>query len=302
MSTLSEMITEEEYDDCMKGLVLAGGTGKRMWPMTIATSKQLLPVHNKPLIFYPISVLMHADIREIALITTPYDQIFFQKLLGDGSAFGLKISYLVQENPEGIAQSFIIAKEFIGKDDVALILGDNLFYGSNFLEILSKKIKKKGATIFTYSVSNPSEYGVLNLDSEDKPTLVEEKPNNPKSNLAITGLYFFDNKVVQYAETIKPSKRGELEITEIMQIYVDNMDLDYVKLPTGTAWLDTGTPNSLSDASQFVRVLEDRTGKKIACLEEISYNKGWITKSELQIRVKYFGNSSYGKYLESLEC
>lgn len=302
MPTLSEMITEEEYDKDMKGIVLAGGTGKRMWPMTIATSKQLLPVHNKPLIFYPISVLMHADIREIALITTPYDQIFFQKLLGDGSAFGLKISYLVQENPEGIAQSFIIAKEFIGKDDVALILGDNLFYGSNFLEILSKKIKKKGATIFTYSVSNPSEYGVLNLDSEDKPTLVEEKPSNPKSNLAITGLYFFDNKVVQYAETIKPSKRGELEITEIMQIYVDDMDLDYVKLPTGTVWLDTGTPNSLSDASQFVRVLEDRTGKKIACLEEISYNKRWITKSELQIRVKYFGNSSYGKYLESLEC
>lgn len=296
------MITEEGYDEGMKGIVLAGGTGKRMWPMTIATSKQLLPVHNKPLIFYPISVLMYADIREIALITTPYDQIFFQKLLGDGSAFGLKISYLVQENPEGIAQSFIIAKEFIGKDDVALILGDNLFYGSNFFEILSKKTKKKGATIFTYSVSNPSEYGVLNLDSEDKPTLVEEKPNNPKSNLAITGLYFFDNKVVQYAETIKPSKRGELEITEIMQIYVDDMDLDYVNLPTGTAWLDTGTPNSLSDASQFVRVLEDRTGKKIACLEEISYNKGWITKSELQIRVKYFGNSSYGKYLESLEC
>jgi len=284
----------------MKGIVLAGGTGKRMWPMTIATSKQMLPIHNKPLIYYPISILMYAEIREIVLITTPFDQVFFQKLLGNGSAFGLRISYLVQENPEGIAQSFIIAKEFIGNDDVALILGDNLFYGSSLLEMLPKRINKKGATIFTYSVSNPSEYGVLNLDSDNKPKLVEEKPKYPKSDLAITGLYFFDNKVIKYADKIKPSKRGELEITDLMQIYIDEMDLDYIKLPAGTAWLDTGTPNSLGDASQFVRVLEDRTGKKIACLEEIAYNKGWINKNELRIRIDYFGNSSYGKYLESI--
>lgn len=284
----------------MKGIVLAGGTGKRMWPMTIATSKQMLPIHNKPLIYYPISILMYADIREIVIITTPFDQVFFQKLLGNGSTFGLRISYLVQENPEGIAQSFIIAKEFIGNDDVALILGDNLFYGSSLLEMLPKRINKKGATVFTYSVSNPSEYGVLNLDSDNKPKLVEEKPKYPKSDLAITGLYFFDNKVIKYADKIKPSKRGELEITDIMQIYIDDMDLDYIKLPAGTAWLDTGTPNSLGDASQFVRVLEDRTGKKIACLEEIAYNKGWINKNELRIRIDYFGNSSYGKYLESI--
>lgn len=284
----------------MKGIVLAGGTGKRLWPMTIATSKQMLPIHNKPLIYYPISILMYAGIREIALITTRFDQIFFQKLLGNGSEFGLKISYLIQENPEGIAQSFIVAKDFIGSNDVALILGDNLFYGSSLLEILPKKMKNKGGTVFTYSVSNPSDYGVLNLDSNGKPKFVEEKPQNPQSDLAITGLYFFDNKVIEYAEKIKPSKRGELEITDIIQIYIDNNDLDHFNLPAGTAWLDTGTPNSLSDASQFVRVLEDRTGKKIACLEEIAFHNGWIKESDLQLKINNFGNNSYGKYLQSI--
>jgi glucose-1-phosphate thymidylyltransferase len=284
----------------MKGIVLAGGTGKRLWPMTIATSKQMLPIHNKPLIYYPISILMYAGIREIALITTPFDQIFFQKLLGNGSEFGLKISYLIQENPEGIAQSFIVAKDFIGSDDVALILGDNLFYGSSLLETLPKKMNDKGGTVFTYSVSNPSDYGVLNLDSNGKPKFVEEKPKNPKSDLAITGLYFFDNKVIEYAEIIKPSKRGELEITDIIQIYIDDNDLDHFNLPAGTAWLDTGTPNSLSDASQFVRVLEDRTGKKIACLEEIAFHNGWIKESDLQLKINHFGNNSYGQYLQSI--
>jgi glucose-1-phosphate thymidylyltransferase len=284
----------------MKGIILAGGTGKRLWPITLATSKQLLPIHNKPLIYYPISILMQSNIREIAIITTVEDKVLFQKLLGDGSQFGLKFSYLVQENPAGIAQAFIIAKDFIGDDNVGLILGDNLFYGSGLFEILPKGLTEKGSKIFTYHVSNPSDYGVLTIDENKKPIMIEEKPKNPKSNLAITGLYFFDNKVIKYAEKIKPSARGELEITEIMQIYLDNDDLHSVNLPAGTAWLDTGTPNSLSDATQFVRVMEDRTGKKIACLEEIAFVNGWINRQNLIDRIKYFNGSSYGNYLESI--
>ena len=284
----------------MKGIILAGGTGKRLWPITLATSKQLLPIHNKPLIYYPISILMQSNIRDIAIITTSDDKVSFQKLLGDGSQFGLKFSYLVQENPGGIAQAFIIAKNFIGADNVGLILGDNLFYGSGLFEILPKGLIAKGSKIFTYHVSNPSDYGVLTIDENGNPMEIEEKPKNPKSNLAITGLYFFDNKVIGYAEKIKPSARGELEITEIMQIYLDNDDLHYINLPSGTAWLDTGTPNSLSDATQFVRVMEDRTGKKIACLEEIAFANGWINRQNLIDRIKYFNGSSYGIYLQSI--
>jgi glucose-1-phosphate thymidylyltransferase len=284
----------------MKGIILAGGTGKRLWPITLATSKQLLPIHNKPLIYYPISILMQSNIRDIAIITTSDDKVWFQKLLGDGSQFGLKFSYLVQENPGGIAQAFIIAKNFIGDDNVGLILGDNLFYGSGLFEILPKGLIAKGSKIFTYHVSNPSDYGVLTIDENGSPMEIEEKPKNPKSNLAITGLYFFDNKVIGYAEKIKPSARGELEITEIMQIYLDNDDLHYINLPSGTAWLDTGTPNSLSDATQFVRVMEDRTGKKIACLEEIAFANGWINRQNLIDRIKYFNGSSYGIYLQSI--
>lgn len=284
----------------MKGIILAGGTGKRLWPITLATSKQLLPIHNKPLIYYPISILMQSNIRDIAIITTSDDKVLFQKLLGDGSQFGLKFSYLVQENPGGIAQAFIIAKNFIGDDNVGLILGDNLFYGSGLFEILPKGLIAKGSKIFTYHVSNPSDYGVLTIDENGNPMEIEEKPKNPKSNLAITGLYFFDNKVIGYAEKIKPSTRGELEITEIMQIYLDNDDLHYINLPSGTAWLDTGTPNSLSDATQFVRVMEDRTGKKIACLEEIAFANGWINRQNLIDRIKYFNGSSYGIYLQSI--
>ena len=284
----------------MKGIILAGGTGKRLWPITLATSKQLLPIHNKPLIYYPISILMQSNIRDIAIITTSDDKVSFQKLLGDGSQFGLKFSYLVQENPGGIAQAFIIAKNFIGDDNVGLILGDNLFYGSGLFEILPKGLIAKGSKIFTYHVSNPSDYGVLTIDENGNPMEIEEKPKNPKSNLAITGLYFFDNKVIGYAEKIKPSARGELEITEIMQIYLDNDDLHYINLPSGTAWLDTGTPNSLSDATQFVRVMEDRTGKKIACLEEIAFANGWINRQNLIDRIKYFNGSSYGIYLQSI--
>jgi len=284
----------------MKGIILAGGTGKRLWPITLATSKQLLPIHNKPLIYYPISILMQSNIRDIAIITTSDDKVSFRKLLGDGSQFGLKFSYLVQENPGGIAQAFIIAKNFIGDDNVGLILGDNLFYGSGLFEILPKGLMAKGSKIFTYHVSNPSDYGVLTIDENGNPMEIEEKPKNPKSNLAITGLYFFDNKVIGYAEKIRPSARGELEITEIMQIYLDNDDLHYINLPSGTAWLDTGTPNSLSDATQFVRVMEDRTGKKIACLEEIAFANGWINRQNLIDRIKYFNGSSYGNYLESI--
>jgi glucose-1-phosphate thymidylyltransferase len=284
----------------MKGIVLAGGTGTRLWPITIATSKQLLPIHNKPLIYYPISILMQAGIREILVITTPEDQKNFQKLLGDGSAFGISFSYATQAKPAGIAEAFLIAEDFIGDEEIALILGDNLFYGSGLEDELPKQLTKKGAKIFTYQVSNPIEYGVLNLDQNGSPLFVEEKPKKTTSNLAITGLYFFDSKVVKYAKTISPSARGELEITGIMQKYIDEGDLEFVKLPLGVAWLDTGTPNSLGDASLFVRVLEERTGRKIACLEEIAHKNRWIDDKQLESRIANYGKSEYGRYLQKI--
>jgi len=284
----------------MKGIVLAGGSGRRLWPITLATSKQLLPIYNKPLIYYPISVLMQSGIREILIITSPSDKHAFQSLLGDGSNFGLTITYSTQEKPEGIAQAFHIGKDFIGNSRVALVLGDNLFYGAGLEDLLTLTFETKGARIFTYHVSNPTEYGVLNLDSNSEPLNVKEKPKNPSSNLAVTGLYFFDSKIVNYVTKIKPSARGELEITDLIQKYIDNNDLEFFKLPTGTAWLDTGNPNSLNDASSFVRVLEERTGKKIACLEEIAFQKGWITKSEILLRIEYYGDSNYGKYLSTI--
>lgn len=284
----------------MKGIVLAGGTGSRLWPITLGVSKQLLPIYNKPLIYYPISILMMADIREILIITTPEDQAAFKTVLGDGSNFGISIQYAPQPKPEGIAQAFIIGKEFIGNNDVALILGDNLFYGSSLEERLPEQLTTKGARIFTYQVANPIDYGVLNVDKNSKPISVEEKPKNPKSNLAITGLYFFNAEVIKIAETITPSARGELEITSIMQHYIDNDDLEYVALPAGVAWLDTGTPKSLNDAAQFVRVLEERTGRKIACLEEIAYRKGWLSKKQLEERINFYGKSDYGQYLQTI--
>ena len=280
--------------------MLAGGTGSRLWPLTLSVSKQLLPIYNKPLIYYPISVLMQANIREILIITTPEDQESFQKVLGDGSTFGLSISYAVQVKPEGIAQAFLIADEFINCEDVALILGDNLFYGAGLEEQLPIKLSDKGSRIFTYQVANPINYGVLNVDSEGRPISVEEKPTAPKSTLAITGLYYFDSKVVEVAKKISPSARGELEITSIMQKYIEDDDLEFVRLPVGVAWLDTGTPNSLSDASMFVRVLEERTGTKIACLEEISFKKGWLTADELRKRILFYGKSDYGQYLHRI--
>jgi len=284
----------------MKGIVLAGGTGSRLWPLTLSVSKQLLPIYNKPLIYYPISVLMQANIREILIITTPEDQESFKKVLGDGSTFGLRFEYAVQIKPEGIAQAFLIAKKFIGKEDVALVLGDNLFYGAELDENIEKNTKSKGCRIFTYQVANPVDYGVLNVDSENLPVSVEEKPKAPKSNRAITGLYFFDSKVVDYAEKIKPSARGELEITSVMQMYIEMKELEFIDLPTGVAWLDTGTPKSLNDAAQFVRVLEERTGKRIACLEEIAFNRNWISRKDLAVKAAQYGNSDYGQYLKKL--
>ena len=284
----------------MKGIVLAGGTGSRLWPITLGVSKQLLPIYNKPLIYYPISILMQANIREILIITTPDDQASFQTVLGDGSNFGISIQYATQSKPEGIAQAFLIGKEFIGTDDVALILGDNLFYGSGLEDRLPEKLTKNGARIFTYQVANPVDYGVLNLDENLQPSSVEEKPKNPKSNLAITGLYYFDAQVVEIAQTIKPSARGELEITSIMQHYIDRGNLEFYALPNGVAWLDTGTPKSLNDASQFVRVLEERTGRKIACLEEIAFKKGWLNRSDLDSRIAFYGKSDYGQYLRTI--
>jgi len=284
----------------MRGIVLAGGTGSRLWPITLGTSKQLLPVYNKPLIYYPISILMQANIREILIITTSNDQSSFQTVLGNGSGFGISIQYAIQDLPEGIAQAFLIGSEFIKDEDVALILGDNLFYGAGLEDQLPIKLTSKGSRIFTYQVSNPIDYGVLNVDPDGKPISVEEKPAAPKSNLAITGLYYFDSKVVEFAKEISPSGRGELEITSVMQKYIANDDLEYVRLPAGVAWLDTGTPNSLSDASTFVRVLEERTGSKIACLEEIAFNKGWINAEELQQRIQFYGKSEYGDYLNRI--
>ncbi len=284
----------------MRGIVLAGGTGSRLWPITLGTSQQLLPVYNKPLIYYPISILMQANIREILIITTSSDQSSFQTVLGNGSGFGISIQYAIQDRPEGIAQAFLIGSEFIKDEDVALILGDNLFYGAGLEDQLPVKLTSKGSKIFTYQVSNPIDYGVLNVDPDGKPISVEEKPAAPKSNLAITGLYYFDSKVVEFAKEISPSWRGELEITSIMQKYITNDDLEYFRLPAGVAWLDTGTPNSLSDASTFVRVLEERTGSKIACLEEIAFNKGWINAQELQQRIQFYGKSEYGDYLNRI--
>lgn len=284
----------------MRGIVLAGGTGSRLWPITLGTSKQLLPVYNKPLIYYPVSILMQANIREILIITTSNDQSSFQTVLGNGSGFGISIQYAIQDRPEGIAQAFLIGSEFIKDEDVALILGDNLFYGAGLEDQLPLKLTSKGSRIFTYQVSNPIDYGVLNVDPDGKPVSVEEKPAAPKSNLAITGLYYFDSKVVEFAKEISPSGRGELEITSVMQKYIANDDLEYVRLPAGVAWLDTGTPNSLSDASTFVRVLEERTGSKIACLEEIAFNKGWINAQELQQRIQFYGKSEYGDYLNRI--
>lgn len=285
----------------MKGIVLAGGFGSRLYPVTTGMSKQLLPVYDKPLIYYPLSVLMLAGIKDILIITTPNDQDSFIRLLNDGSQFGINLSYASQPRPEGLGQAFIIGEQFIGKDNVCLILGDNIFYGQGLTPLLNRVVRKKsGATIFSYQVKDPERFGVVEFDNQNKVISIDEKPKNPKSHSAITGLYFYDNRVVKIAKSIKPSSRGELEITDINKIYMQSGNLNVERLGRGFAWLDTGTFESLLDASHFVQTIEKRQSYKIACLEEIAYNQGWISKNELKKIAFNLSQNSYGEYLFSL--
>ena len=282
----------------MKGIILAGGNGTRLYPLTMAISKQLLPVYDKPMIFYPMSILMLAGIREILIISTPHDLPNFKKLLGNGENFGLKLSYKEQPSPLGLAQAFIIGEKFIGKDNVAMILGDNIFYGNGLTKILKKAADNtNSATIFGYYVNDPERFGVVEFDKNNKVISVEEKPKNPKSNYAITGLYFYDNRVVNFAKKTKPSARGELEITSINQMYLDAGSLEVKLLGRGFAWLDTGTIDSLMKANDFVKVIEERQNIKIAALEEIAFHNGWLKKEELLKIVRKYGNSQYGQHL-----
>lgn len=288
----------------MKGIVLAGGSGTRLYPITKGVSKQLLPVFDKPMIYYPISVLMLAGIRDILVISTPYDLPGFQRLLGDGSDYGVRISYAQQPSPDGLAQAFIIGREFIGDDDVCLILGDNIFYGQGFSETLSRAVsdveKQKKATVFGYWVSDPNRYGVAEFASDGHCISIEEKPESPKSNYAVVGLYFYPNNVIDIAANIKPSARGELEITTVNQVYLERTDLLVRPLGRGFAWLDTGTHDSLSEASTFIEVLEKRQGLKIACLEEIAYNNGWIDAEKVLLLAEPMKKNQYGQYLQRL--
>ena len=282
----------------MKGIILAGGSGTRLYPMTLATSKQLLPVYDKPMIYYPLSVLMLAEIREILIITTPHDEAAFKKLLGDGSQVGCEFKYAVQNRPNGLAEAFIIAEEFIGKEKVALILGDNIFYGSGFGSLVRSKTNINGAAIFAYQVNDPERYGIIEFDKNNKAISIEEKPKNPKSSYAIPGLYFYDNSVVEYAKKVKPSTRGEKEITTINQMYLNDKKLEVVTINRGITWFDTGTVDAIDSAAEFVRVIEKRTDKKIACIEEIAYLHYFISADDaLEISKKY-GNSGYGQYIK----
>lgn len=287
--------------DKYKGIVLAGGNGSRLYPITLAISKQLLPVYNKPMIYYPISVLMLAGIRKILIISTPKDLLFYKNLLGDGSQFGIQFSYLHQDKPRGLAEAFIIGRKFINKNKVSLILGDNIFYGQNFSLKLEHCVKNNsGATIFGYHVSDPERFGVIKFNKKGIPLSIEEKPKKPKSNYAVTGLYFYDNEVIEIAKSIKPSKRGELEISDINKIYLKNKKLRVEFLGRGFAWLDTGTCKSLLAASQFVETIESRQNLMVACLEEIAFKKGWITKKLLLSQSKKFINTEYGGYLNRI--
>ena len=285
----------------MKGIVLAGGAGSRLHPITMGVSKQLLGVYDKPMIYYPISVLMLAKIRDILIITTPEDQSAFQRLLGDGSSFGVKFTYAVQPKPEGLAQAFIIGKEFIGDDSVALVLGDNIFYGANLKMLLKAAVdRKEGATVFGYYVCDPERFGVVEFDENGKAVSIEEKPKVPKSNYAVTGLYFYDNDVVKIAENIKPSARGELEITSVNNAYLEAGKLHVEVFKRGYAWLDTGTHDSMLEAANFIRTIETRQGLQIACLQEIAYENGWMSKEDIEKSIQPMLKTEYGQYLKRM--
>jgi len=288
----------------MKGIILAGGSGTRLYPLTMVTSKQLLPVYDKPMIYYPLSTLMFAGIRDILIISTPTDLPNFERLLGDGSSMGLNLSYKVQPSPDGLAQAFILGDEFIGNDCCAMVLGDNIFYGNGFSSLLQTAVKNAEqngrASVFGYYVDDPERFGVVDFDNSGKVTSIEEKPECPKSNYAVTGLYFYDNRVVKYAKSLKPSARGELEITDLNKIYLENGDLDVKLLGRGFAWLDTGTVDSLIEAGNYVKMVENRQGIQISAVEEIAYNNGWISKEKLLESAKKYGKSSYGKFLRDV--
>ena len=288
----------------MKGIVLAGGSGTRLYPITLGTSKQLLPVYDKPMIYYPISVLMLAGIRDILIITTPEDQAGFKRALGTGDQFGINLSYEAQPAPDGLAQAFIIGEEFIGGDTVCLVLGDNIFYGQGFTPKLHEAVKQVeeqgGATVFGYQVKDPERFGVVEFDDAQKAISIEEKPVKPKSHFAVTGLYFYDNKVVDIAKSVRPSSRGELEITDVNRLYLEKSELNVNLLGRGFAWLDTGTHESLLEAAQFVETIEKRQGYKIACLEEIAYNRGWLSKAKLEGQARELSKNGYGEYLSAL--
>lgn len=285
----------------MKGIILAGGSGTRLYPLTMVTSKQLLPVYDKPMVYYPLSVLMLSGIKDILIISTPVDLPNYERLLGNGSQFGINLSYAEQPSPDGLAQAFIIGEDFIGDDDCALILGDNIFYGNNFGKILREAVENRGrATVFGYYVDDPERFGVVDFDDDGKVISIEEKPENPKSNYAVTGLYFYDNRVVEYAKSLKPSARGELEITDLNRIYLEQGDLDVKLLGRGFAWLDTGTMDTLLDASEFVRMIEKRQGIKISALEEIAYINKWINKKQLLESANKYGKSPYGEHLRKV--
>ena len=285
----------------MKGIILAGGSGTRLYPLTKVTSKQLLPVFDKPMIYYPMSILMDAGIQDILIISTPEDTPRFEELLGDGSQFGIRLSYAVQPSPDGLAQAFIIGEDFIGDDSVAMILGDNIFHGHGLTKRLREAARKEnGATVFGYYVEDPERFGVVEFDEDGKAVSLEEKPENPKSNYAVTGLYFYDNKVVDYAKHLTPSPRGELEITDLNKIYLDHGELNVTLLGDGFTWLDTGTHEPLVDATNFVKTVEEHQHRKIGCLEEIAYSQGWITTDQLQETYEIYKKNQYGAYLKKL--
>lgn len=285
----------------MKGIILAGGSGTRLYPLTEVTSKQLLPIYDKPMIYYPLSVLMNAGIKDILIISTPQDLPRFKDLLKDGSAYGINLSYKEQLAPNGLAEAFIIGEEFIGNDNCAMILGDNIFFGENFTNRLKEASSKKtGATVFGYYVDDPERFGIVEFDKNGKAISIEEKPEKPKSNYCVTGLYFYDNDVVKFAKSLKPSKRGELEITDLNRIYLEKGDLNVVLLGKGFTWLDTGTHESLVDATNFVRTVETHEHRKIACLEEIAYMNNWIDKNKMEEAINKYKKNQYGKYLQDI--